>query len=375
MEKGLPVLLLGVWTQFDMPAISFAAIGWIREFTNRLLVYFRRDCRYTIQSQTPIYQYTLPYRTCNNGHFLVEVMPINAEDDIAESAAWDGENLYLIQRWHDARRMGLPRDKSLGFVEPNVFSRWATEALVSVLIAFADSNALTHLQDGQFPVNLGPRRLYPEENNTYTVRRLESGLVEIEAHCPGLELGSTDLIPIFGFDKGFLRWKHSSNLGSVSGAKGSIEEVVNYDRFAPMKGQLIQERKVTARILFDSEPEKPLVFRPTITESSLTVLDYSARVELFPYTKGIIDWFHQYELTNRIWNYDTNLVSKTIADVKTLLAKENGPPKELIKKSNSIYAYESSPSWGKRRIMIVGILIIISILPLGWLWHVSRRTV
>ena len=71
----------------------------------------------------------------DNGLFLIDLTPTKSEDDIAESAGWDGELLYLITRFPDFPGKWLPRDKSLGYVEPNVFSRYASDALASATVS------------------------------------------------------------------------------------------------------------------------------------------------------------------------------------------------------------------------------------------------
>ena len=110
---------------------------------------------------------------CSNGRFAVDLVPIKTLDEIAESAGWDGNDLFLIQRWPKSK--GLPRTKSIGYIEPTVFARYATPALTPVLGAFADSNELSRLESGSEIAILDTWREYPEESNTFTVVYLPSG--------------------------------------------------------------------------------------------------------------------------------------------------------------------------------------------------------
>ena len=130
---------------------------------------------------------------CSNGCFVIDLVPIKTQDEIAESAGWDGNDLFLIQRWPKSK--GLPRTKSLGFIEPTVFSCYATPALTSVLSAFADSNQLSRLKSGSEIVILNTWRDYPEESNTFTVGYLPLRGIQVTAQCPGLKIEKTGMVP------------------------------------------------------------------------------------------------------------------------------------------------------------------------------------
>lgn len=119
---------------------------------------------------------------CSNGRFVIDLVPVKTQDEIAESAGWDGHDLFLIRRWPESK--GLPRTKSLGYIEPTIFSRYATPALTSVLSAFADSNELSRLESGSDIVILDTWREYPEESNTFTVGYLPSGGIQVTARSP-----------------------------------------------------------------------------------------------------------------------------------------------------------------------------------------------
>jgi thiol-disulfide isomerase/thioredoxin len=253
---------------------------------------------------------------CSNSCFLIDLVPIKTQDEIAESAGWDGNDLFLIQRWPKSK--GLPRTKSIGYIEPTVFSRYAEPALISVLGAFADSNELSHLVSGSEIVILDTWREYPEESNTFTVVYLPSGGIQVTARCPGLKVDKTGMLPVEGFEHGFTRWTFTSNL------KGPNELLTEYDRFDPQQGKLVQIRKVTSEMLFEKEDASAHSFQPEIPENSLTVCDYSQRQTLFQfYKEGLFDQSHIYALTNHSWNFDyySNIDATDFAYRKVSLTK------------------------------------------------------
>ncbi len=309
----------------------------------------------------------------DNGRFLLDLTPIKSVDDGTESVGWDGKLLCLIQRWSDNPHEHPLPNHSLAYVEPSVFSRYAGFALQSVLTAFADSNLLSDLEKGQIPVILGVQRIYPEENNTYKVRHLSSGYTEIEAFSPGLELGEAGLVPVKGLEQGFTRWTHRSNFAVADRTNGFGELYVEYNRFSPIGGKLVQNRTVTGKISFQSKNQEVSAFRPAITENSLTVLDYSSRYEILPWTKGIVDWCCQYKLSNQSWNFDTNYINAQVAQLKTNMISMNGYPKERLAKANTLSAYQAPPKWGAHRVITLCFLIVFSVLSAGAFWLGSRR--
>jgi hypothetical protein len=302
----------------------------------------------------------------NNGHFQIDLTPINASDNIAESVGWDGEFLRIIQRFPDLPGNNQPRDRSLAFVEPDVFSRYATHALACVLLAFADSNMLTRIEAGQELVILGNERRYPEEDNSYTVRRGPSGDVEITALCSGQEIGPSGKLPLEGFQDGFTRWTHKSSMTSAHGTEPDTL-VAEYNRYKPLKGKLIQERLVTAKIIFGLDQTPASDFRPTISENSLTVMDYSGRSQLFPLNKGIVDQNYTYTLTNKAWDFDRTVIVASFADRKARFAQ--GIPKEL---NDVVHETPYSPRQPIRPRIILLSLIVISV-PFAWAIWRSRR--
>jgi hypothetical protein len=309
----------------------------------------------------------------DNGRFLLGLTPIKTLDDTAESVGWDGKLLCLIQRWSDIPHTNLLRTNSLAHVEPSVFSRFATPALQSVLTAFADSNLLSSLENGQIKVILGDRRVYPEENNIYRVRHLSSGYTEIEAFSPGLELGKEGLVPVKGLEEGFTRWTHRSIFTADSATNGLRELLVEYNRFSPINGKLVQNRAVTGRISLRSENQEVSVFRPAITEKSLTVLDYSSRNELLPWTKGAVDWCCQYKFNSRNWDFDTNFINAQVAQVKTNMILTGGYPKDLLAKANTLSAYQAPSIAESHRVITLCVLIGFTVLSAGVFWFGLRR--
>jgi hypothetical protein len=304
---------------------------------------------------------------CSNGRFLIDLVPIKTQDDIAESAGWDGSDLFLIKRQPDIE--GL-RTNSTGFVEPTIFSRYATPALTSVLSAFADSNDLSRLESGSQVVILHIRREYPEERNTYTVEHLPLGGIHITAHCPGLKIDNITgkMLPIEGFEHGFTRWTFTSNL------KGANTLVTEYDRFDPEQGKLVQIRKVIGEIVLEKEDAGPSSFQPAVPENSLTVFDYSQRQALSRFYKaGLFDQNHIYTLTNHLWNfgYWSNVVARDFAYRKIQLVTK-GIPKDLVDIPPNYH--HLSPLVEKHRAVIVCGLIAISVLFALAIWFSSHKS-
>ncbi|HEY5298226.1 MAG TPA: hypothetical protein VIK59_09890 [Verrucomicrobiae bacterium] len=309
----------------------------------------------------------------DNGRFQLNLTPLKTINDNAESVGWDGKLLYLIQRWSDIKNVNASalRTNSLAFVEPSVFSHRASFALQSVLSAFADSNLLSSLENGKISVILGEQRIYPEENNTYKVKHLSSCNTEIEAFSPGLELGEKGLVPVRGFEQGFKRWTQRSNFTNVDST--NILLLTEYNRFSPVSAKLVQDRAVTAKISFHSENQDRSVFFPAITEKSLTVLDYSSRYEILPWTKGTVEWYCRYKLTNQNWDFDTNFISAQVRQFKTNMILMHGYPKDLLAKANTVSAYQALAKWQIRRAIILCVLIGFSVLCAGMLWFGLRQ--
>ena len=258
--------------------------------------------------------------------FLVNLTPQGSEDNVAESAGWDGELFYLIAHYpnYSAADAGkalrdLPRTESLGKVEPTVFSRYATPGLASVLLAFAGTNALERLQSGNDIFILNGQRRYPEENNTFKVKRGPSSL-DLEAICHGgEERGPAGFVPIQGFAAGFTRWTYHADLNLRDPSNGVIS--VRYRRFHPSKGKLLLETQVTGQIQLRPDRNPVSVFRPAITESSLLVDDYGCRPMLFPHNKGIVDQCCIYPLTNHVWDFDRRAIATHFVAIREMLAR------------------------------------------------------
>ena len=156
---------------------------------------------------------------CQSDQFLVTVTPINTEDEIAETVGWDGHKLRLIQRYPETPGKGLARDQILGYVEPTVFSRYATHSTAGVLLAFADGKSLTYLQALEEPIILGDLRAFPEEDNKYDVKISPDGSVNIVALSPGREVTPSGDVPVTGFMDGFRRWVFASKLVPLAGQR------------------------------------------------------------------------------------------------------------------------------------------------------------
>jgi hypothetical protein len=305
----------------------------------------------------------------DSGRFLLDMVPHDSEEDIAESAGWDGNLFYMIQRYPITLGKGLARTESLGKIEPTVISRYSTYALTSVLLALADSNTLEYLQSGKDIFILGNLRRYPEENNTFKVSQTSTN-VDIEAVCHGGEERNPAgiMIPIQGFEKGFTRWTYKSDLKMLNESNSVITS--HYECFYPFGGKLFLERKVTGKFLLCSNNESISSFKPEILESKLLVDDYRYRAMLFPLSKGIVDQCWMYTLTNHSWDYDTNI---TYTHFKNLVLYLSGPGvtnSSLKDEPFSSIQIESKPI---RRIILLITFLVFSVSFLGVILFNSWR--
>lgn len=299
------------------------------------------------------------------GKFLIDLVPISTQDNIAESVGWDGGFLRLIQRFPSTPG-GRFRDSSVGFVEPSVFSRYASDALTSVLLAFAGSNSIEQLTEGNDFVVLGVDRLYPEEDNTYEIKHVGKLGIEMAALCPAEKVTRAGRTPIAGFENRFLRWSFRSTFIDWTATNSGLLEV-EYKRFKPLegsKGRLLCVRHVSGKIIFQKDPFQIAAFHPNISEDDLRVLDYSYRHELFPLSKGISDQCYPYVLTNHAWDFDTNIVAASFLERRAVLAGH--VPAELRDVVQPVIAEPLRK--GRRSIIVVG-LIAISVV---FLWILFR---
>jgi hypothetical protein len=331
---------------------------------------------YGMASRGPIFTNTFTITGhCSNGHFILDTTPIKTMDDVAESAGWDGNLLCLIQRGSPIpHNNGAPRTNCIGYVEPNVFSYYATYGLSAVLTSFADSNQLADLEQKKMPVILGRLRIYPEENNTYKVTHSDLNSTEIEAICPGLRPGRIGLEPIPGFEQGFTRWKFKSSLVPTN---GTWILSAQYDEplaklIKPTTKQL-QDRAVTVEIFFQPETQAVTSFRPPITEQRLGVMDYSARKDFFPWTKGQFDWHCDYYLTNQQWDFPTAYIKAEEADMQKHFVYWNGLPQDMLDWVNTGKSTHALPPFGERRILIISGFVGFSIISAALFWFVTRR--
>ncbi len=266
-----------------------------------------------------------------DGSFVVDVDPKKSQQNVWESAGWDGKLLRVVQNFPDKPGPGQPRDRWLGTVEPNVFSRHATLATTSILMAFADTNILASMSQGGELIILGELRLYPEENNTYEINQLPSGGLEIRATCPGQIVARGGNIPIPGFDHGFTRWIYHSIVDKPDSPKpiDSFKLKTEFEQFRPVNGHLLTEHHITANLDFTKSEAKVTNFRPEITLDAIQVRDCSGRPLLFPLNKGYADQVYIYTLTNHVWDFDQERINHNARDIRELLAKGAMPPDSL----------------------------------------------
>jgi hypothetical protein len=304
--------------------------------------------------------------------FLVDVSPIKSEDEIAESAGWDGQKLRLIQRYPETPGKGMPRNQSLAYVEDTVFARFATHPTAAVLMALANTNLFQVLRLHEEPVILGGQRSFPEESNEYTIS-ISTNAVDINASAPGRRiLDSGEEVKIDGFTNGFLRWSLHTDDTPDPASSNAVRLSLKYKRFFPDGKKLFQFRLVQGVLLLrrgnvaDSDG-----FNPSVEESNLPVLDYSHRHELSQYLKGLnnsnyqfADTAYRYSLTNHQWNFDEMIISNWTAEVKTSWAK-----KGVIDPREEVHII--SPNRGEKRRAALIVLIIIAIGFPVFLWRKS----
>jgi hypothetical protein len=280
-----------------------------------------------------------------DGSFVFDVDPQKSPQNIWESAGWDGKLLRVVQNFSDKPWPGQPRSRWLGVVEPNVFSRHATLATTSILMAFADTDILASMRQGGELIILGERRLYPEEDNTYEINQLPSGGLEIQATCPGQKVARGGNIPIPGFDHGFKRWIYHSIVAKSdsAGAVDSFKLKTELEQFRPVNGRLLTEHHITGNLDFTKFEAKITSFRPEISQDAMQVLDFSGRPLLYPLNKGFVDQAYTYTLTNHIWNFDQELINHNAMDIRALLAKGGMSPKSLDVENPVVNAPKPNP--------------------------------
>jgi hypothetical protein len=315
----------------------------------------------------------------SNGCFILDITPVNKLEATAESVGWDGKLLCDIQRWSPSPKNGAPRTNAFAFVEPGVFSHYASYCCSPVLMALADSNQLLNLEQKKSPVIIGARRIYAEENNTYKIAypRTNSNSTEIDAFCPGIQPGPSGLEPIPGFEKGFTRWKFKSSIESTNELDGSWKLTLKYSEFAarllkPANDRQQQTRSVNAEILFQPEARQPSSFRPLIIEQQLPVQDNSKRNDLLPWTKGQFDWRCDYVFKNQQWDFPTNYINAEASNTIVVFGLSHGLPKELSAWVNTSKYQHAYPLVGRRRILIICGLVGISTISAALFWFAAR---
>ena len=302
------------------------------------------------------------------GRFSLDVIPVKTDDEIAESVAWDGERLRLIQRFPEEPHKGLPRDRSLAYVERSIFSRYATHPALAAMVTLAGTNSVQYLLSGQEPIILAGARVFPEEQNTYSVTFTTNGLRVLEAHTPGREItdsGEERLIP--GFKDGFLRWKFVWGAPDpMTGGSAGINLPFEYRRFFPSGSKLFEYRTVKGALTLHPEGRVVSDFKPRITESRLKVLDYSSRKDFYPFTKGLSDSAYGYELTNLAWNFDEGKISAWASEVTSGWAIKGVP--ENFEETRTVSAHDTT----KRGVAFWCLVAIFLSLP-AVLWQLKRK--
>jgi len=314
-----------------------------------------------------------------NGSFVVDVDPQKSPQNIWESAGWDGKLLRIVQNFPDKPGPGQPRSRWLGTVEPNVFSRHATPATTSILMAFADTNILASMRQGGELIILGERRLYPEENNTYEINQLPSGGLEIRATCPGQKVARGGNIPIPGFEHGFTRWTYHSIVDKPDSPKSidSFKLKTEFEQFRPADGRLLTEHHIIGNLDFEKSEAKVTNFWPEISQDAMQVWDYSMRPLIYPLNKGAVDQACVYTLTNHIWNFDQELkelITNRAKDFKALVQREGIPPQSVDVEDGVGVPNAPTNSRSHRVVVLAGLGIISALF--AWLllqhWRASR---
>ncbi len=238
--------------------------------------------------------------------FGFTVYPDDTSDEIEETFGWSGTALHFITRFPEEPGKGQPRDRSLGYVEPTLFSRYASHAALPVLIALASTNAIYEMAySNRYSTILGTLRHYPEESNTFRVLQLGGTDLLIQAYAPGTSVQNGDLVPLYApYRNGFLRWSYTSTRTLEN------KVVFEYRRFLPKhprqepkdKMDVLCYRQVTGSLLFEKSTAVPLDLLPAIAEERLPIWDFRfrSRFEVGD-NGGKGETLIQHFLTNKIW--------------------------------------------------------------------------
>lgn len=304
----------------------------------------------------------------SNHKFLVDIQPVKTQDEIAEYVGWDGDLLRLIQRFPEYPGKGLPRDKSIAYVEPDVFSHCATIPTTGLLLALADAESLAYLRNPKEAFIIGGRRIFPEERNQYqiTTSALTS---EIEAITPGFLVTGQGEDPIDAFPKGFKRWAFSSSITNSGSSNEGQLMTFKLDCFFPNKTNLFRSRTIRGSIRLERKADARAEFLPEISEPSLQVLDMSSRRYLFEQNQGASDYSYPYVLKNKKWDFDQNIVKNEASAVKTAIIAK-GLPAEIKRLSQPMYL----PSKNRRALIGLFMAVIFIAFP-ALFWFKSRAGV
>lgn len=306
--------------------VGFMAFNAIETEANDGFVRFAgtiKDLRLPGGNSTPVTN-TLSVRGDWVGDiFHFKALPHSAEDEIEEDISWNGSALYILARWPTERGSQMPRTNALAYIEPEAFSRYATHASASLLMALAPLELFKTLDSSnRIPVILGTKRVYPEEDNRYELNVAPSGRVSVKAFAPGFQIVNGSTLPLAtAYKNGFLRWQFERERILTNGTDVLIFDYHRYFPKVPAANpqsaeDVVEFRRVrgTIELSLRSDGIKPGL--PSITEPLLNVWDFSQRGQ---FTRdddgGRGEVFMNKQITNRTWSIDMAESKRGVATV------------------------------------------------------------
>lgn len=271
------------------------------------------------------------------GSFGVSLLPEQTSDEIEEHIGWSGECLYILNRFPEALRKNLPKNHSLAYLEPVVYSRYATAEGKALAMALAGHEAAQSLTNKESPpIMLTDLRMYPEEASNYWMEYVRRFEWAAKCICPAIEIGPKGTTNALAdvYRNGFLRWEFSCRVEETneSSIKVTFERRGYHPKPKPMKPRHAGDLQLSGVIMgsltifADSTVTQENVL-PVIREDSLTALDFRQRKAFAAAHGGYErDYFVKTTITNRQWQQaDMSAVKDAaITEVGIQFLKERG---------------------------------------------------
>jgi len=270
------------------------------------------------------------------GQFGASLFPEQTAET-EEHIGWNGECVYVLKRFPEWLGKNLPRKYSLAYLEPTVYSRYATGEGKSLAMALADHAAAQALTNKESPpMILTHLRMYPEEASQYSMDYVRRYEWSAKCICPGIEIDqqgrSNALAEVYA--NGFLRWEFACRLEETNeaGMKVSFETRAYHPKPKPYKprhaGDLQLSGVITGSltIVADATVSQTDIL-PVIQEDSLPVWDFRQR-KAFAAAHGSYDrdYLVKTFITNRQWQQAdmTAVKDAAITELGIHILKERG---------------------------------------------------